>query len=112
MSLPQEDSIMPIALQPPRPMRVLKSRERTPRRTFTRGGDTQRSPEQAGKSSSFNLVLGAICALVMLALPLPLLLDGSVSIGPRAGLLAMFFIPPAVFMAIVQSRYGTGGQSS
>jgi len=106
MSLPQEDSIMPIALQPPQPMRVLKARERTPRRAFTRDEVAPRASKEAGKSSSFGLILGAICALVLLALPLPLLLDGSVSIGPRAGLLAMFFIPPAIFMAIVQSRYG------
>jgi len=106
MSLPQEDSIMPIALQPPRPVRVLKARERTPRRAFTRDEVTQSVNTEAGKSSSLGLILGAICALVLLALPLPLLLDGTVSIGPRAGLLAMFFVPPAIFMAIVQSRYG------
>ena len=102
MSLQQEDSIMPLALPPPRSLRVLKSRERSSRRDHSSSsrGQTQ------GNSSSLGLILGALCALVLLALPLPLLLDGSVSIGPRAGLLAMFFVPPAIFMAIVQLRYG------
>jgi hypothetical protein len=102
MSLQQEDSIMPLALPPPRSMRVLKSRERSTRRDSISPLHNQTS----ANSSSLGLLLGALCALVLLALPLPLLLDGSVSIGPRAGLLAMFFVPPAIFMAIVQLRYG------
>ena len=104
MALPPEDSIMPIALQPPRQNRVLPARERTPRRVSTR--DAINVQKSAPRTSSASLIVGAIAALVLLALPLPLLLDGTVSVAPRMGLLAMFVIPPVIFMAVVQSRYG------
>lgn len=104
MALPPEDSIMPIALQPPRQDRVLPARERTPRRVSTR--DAIKVKRDAPRTSSASLIVGAIAALVLLALPLPLLLDGTVSVAPRMGLLAMFVVPPVIFMAVVQSRYG------
>ncbi len=104
MSLPQEDSIIPIALQPPRRDRVLPQRERTPRRVSTR--DAIKVSKDAPRTSSASLIVGGIAALVLLALPLPLLLDGTVSVAPRMGLLGMFVIPPIIFMAVVQSRYG------
>jgi len=68
--------------------------------------DTIKLNHEATRPSSVSLIIGAIAALILLALPLPILLDGTVSIAPRMGLLAMFVVPPVIFMAIVQSRYG------
>lgn len=109
MSLPPEDSIMPAVLPPPTPMRVLPTRERTPRRAFTR--DEIKQEAAATKApTSISLIIGLLAALVLVALPIPLLFDGTVTMAPRAGLLALIVIPPVVFMAVIQSRYGNSGQ--
>jgi hypothetical protein len=105
VSLPQEDSIIPVALQPARFDRVLPARERTSQRRATR--DLIQPTTDAPQASNSTLILGAIAALVLLALPLPLLLDGTVSVAPRMGLLGLFVVPPVIFMAVVQSRYGS-----
>ena len=105
MSLPQEDSIIPVALQPARLDRVLPTRDRTPQRRATR--DIVQPAVDAPRTSNSTLIVGAISALVLLALPLPLLLDGTVSVAPRMVLLGLFVVPPVVFMAVVQSRYGS-----
>lgn len=104
MSLPQEDSIIPIALEPMSFDRVLPARERPANRRARRTVVTPSSAPE--KSSPVTLVLGVLAAIVLLALPLPLLLDGTVSLAPRAGLLALFVLPPIIFMTVVQSRYG------
>ena len=108
MSLPQEDSIIPIALEPVSFERVLPARERTVKRRSTREASSE--PTAAPRASVSTLLVGALATLLLLALPLPLLLDGTVSIGPRVGLLALFFLPPAIFMSVVQSRYGRPSQ--
>ena len=105
VSLPQEDSIIPVALQPARLDRVLPTRDRTPQRRATR--DIVQPAVDAPRTSNSTLIVGAISALVLLALPLPLLLDGTVSVAPRMVLLGLFVVPPVVFMAVVQSRYGS-----
>ncbi|MBO85292.1 MAG: hypothetical protein CL927_08030 [Deltaproteobacteria bacterium] len=104
MSLPQEDSIIPIALEPVSFERVLPTRERTLPRRATR--ETSPAAASAPQASVSTLAIGALATLLLLALPLPLLLDETVSIAPRAGLLALFVLPPALFMYVVQSRYG------
>lgn len=104
MSLPQEDSIIPIALEPMSFDRVLPARERNAdRRSRRTPVTTTTAPDRA---SPVTLLLGLLAAVALLALPLPLLLDGTVSVAPRAGLLALFVLPPVIFMAVVQSRYG------
>ncbi len=107
MSLSQEDSIIPVARQPVRFDRVLPTRERTPQRRATR---TVAPPASAPpRSSSSTLIVGSIAILLLLALPLPLLLDGTVSVAPRMGLLGLFVVPPVMLMAVVQGRYGSDG---
>ena len=104
MSLPQEDSIIPIALEPMSFDRVLPARERHAERRSRRTPVT--TPTAPDRASPVTLLLGLLAAVALLALPLPLLLDGTVSVAPRAGLLALFVLPPVIFMAVVQRRYG------
>lgn len=105
MSLPSEDSLIPVALQPPMPKRVLPRRERPTVRSVTRTAVPVQAASKPAASST-SLLFGLLAAVVLLALPLPLLLDGSVSVAPRFTLLAALVIPPVLFMAVVQSRYG------
>lgn len=107
LSLAPEDSIMPALLPPPRTSNVLPNRERTERVVDTR--DAVPEEPAPAKRSKLPLVLGGVTALVLMALPLPMLLDSTVSFGPRMGLLALFALPPVVFMVVVQGRYGKSG---